>query len=292
MIDETLQKQLSTAISEQLNVKILINEAKSIHGGDINQAYRIDTNEGYFFLKMNDAEMYPDMFRQELAGLQALHNANALPVPKPLAYGKVGSRSYLLLEFITKGQTVADFWDNFALLLARQHRVTQPHFGFNIPNYLGTLKQYNTPYSNWPVFYAFNRLLPLIRMAYDQQIVDKGMVNQVESLCKQLPQLFPAEPPALLHGDLWSGNFMVGSNGRACVFDPAVYYGHREMDLAMTRLFGGFDTRFYYAYQAVYPLQPGWQQRIGICQLYPLLVHLILFGGNYYNSIREVLQAY
>jgi fructosamine-3-kinase len=142
------------------------------------------------------------------------------------------------------------------------------------------------------VFYAFNRLLPLIRLAYDQQIVEKSMVQQVEALCKQLPQLFPVEPPALLHGDLWSGNFMVGSNGRACVYDPAVYYGHREMDLAMTRLFGGFDTRFYYAYQAVYPLQPEWQQRIGICQLYPLLVHLVLFGGNYYGSIKEILQSY
>ncbi|MBS0027475.1 fructosamine kinase family protein [Chitinophaga sp. 22321] len=292
MIDEILLKQLSAALSEQLKVKIHINDAKSVHGGDINESFRIATNEGYFFVKMNDAKRFPEMFAQEYAGLLELRSAGALQAPKPLAYGSVGGRAYLVQEFLTKGQAVTDFWDDFAVSLARQHRVTKPHFGNPGTNYLGTLKQYNTPYSNWAVFYAFNRLLPLIRMAYDQQIVDKQMVQQVESLCRQLPQLFPAEAPALLHGDLWSGNFMVGANGKACVFDPAVYYGHREMDLAMTRLFGGFDTRFYYAYQAAYPLLPDWQQRIGICQLYPLLVHLILFGGNYYNSIREVLQSY
>lgn len=292
MIDEILQKQLSAALSEHLKVKIHINDAKSVHGGDINESFRIATNEGYFFIKMNDATRYPDMFAQEYAGLQELQLAGALRTPKPLGYGSVNGKAYLLQEFLTKGQAVADFWDDFAVSLAKQHRVTRPHYGYRCPNYVGSLKQYNTPYSSWPVFYAFNRLLPLIRMAYDQQLVDQQMVQQVERLCRQLPQLFPVEAPALLHGDLWSGNFMVGSNGRACIFDPAVYFGHREMDLAMTRLFGGFDTRFYYAYQAAYPLSPGWQQRIGICQLYPLMVHYILFGGNYYNSIREVLQSY
>jgi fructosamine-3-kinase len=152
MIDEILQKQLSTAISEHLKVKILINDAKSIHGGDINQAYRINTNEGYFFLKMNDASRYPDMFAQEYLGMHELQKADALPVPKPLMHGKAGDQSFLLLEYITKGQTITDFWDDFALLLARQHRVTQQHYGFVTPNYLGTLKQYNTPYSNWAVF--------------------------------------------------------------------------------------------------------------------------------------------
>lgn len=292
MIDEILQKQLSAALSEHLKVKIHINDAKSVHGGDINESFRIGTNEGYFFIKMNDAGKYPDMFKQEYTGLLELQAAKALHTPKPLAYGSVNGRAYLLQEFLTKGQAVADFWDDFAVSLAKQHRVTQPHYGYAGTNYVGSLKQYNTPYSSWPVFYAFNRLLPLIRMAYDQQLVDRQLVQQVERLCRQLPQIFPVEAPALLHGDLWSGNFMVGSNGRACVFDPAVYYGHREIDLAMARLFGGFDTRFYYAYQSAYPLQPGWQQRIGICQLYPLMVHFILFGGNYYNSMKEVLQSY
>ena len=292
MIDETLQKQLGAALSEQLKVKIHLNDAKSVHGGDINETFRIATNEGYFFVKMNDAKRFPDMFAQEYGGLLELRAAGALPAPKPLAYGVAGGKAYLLMEFLQKGQAVPEFWEDFARGLARQHRVSRPHFGYPGSNYMGSIKQFNTPYSSWPVFYAFNRLLPLIRMAYDQQIVDRQMVQQVEALCRQLPQLFPEEKPALLHGDLWSGNFMVGSNGKACVFDPAVHFAHREMDLAMTRLFGGFDTRFYYAYQEAFPLAPGWQQRIGICQLYPLMVHLLLFGGSYYNSIREVLQSF
>ncbi|NSL91036.1 fructosamine kinase family protein [Chitinophaga solisilvae] len=292
MIDEILQKQLSAALSEQLKVKIHINEAKSVHGGDINETFRIATNEGYFFLKMNDAKKYPDMFAREFAGLETLRGAQALHVPQPLAHGIVSGKSYLITELVIKGSAVHDFWEDFATGLARQHRKTQPHFGFPAANYLGSIRQFNTPYSSWSVFYAFNRLMPLARMAYDQHIIDKDMVQQVERLCRLLPQIFPQEAPALLHGDLWSGNFMVGAQGRACVFDPAVYYGNREMDLAMTRLFGGFDTKFYYAYQAAWPLLPGWQQRIGVCQLYPLLVHLVLFGGNYYNNVKEILQSY
>ncbi|RBL89157.1 fructosamine kinase family protein [Chitinophaga flava] len=292
MIDEILQRQLSTALSEQLKVKIHINDAKSVHGGDINQTFRIATNEGYFFLKLNDAKRYPEMFAAEYAGLEALYATHALAVPQPLAYGSCNGQTYLLMEHLIKGVAIQDFWEDFGASLAQLHKKTQPHFGYAAPNYIGTLKQYNTPYTNWPVFYAFNRLLPLAKIAYDQQIIDQNMMYQMERLCKRLPQLFPADAPALLHGDLWSGNFMVGQDGKVCVFDPAIYYGHREMDLAMTRLFGGFDTRFYYAYQAAWPLSPGWQQRIGVCQLYPLLVHTLLFGGNYYNSIKEILQAY
>ncbi|WP_143307287.1 fructosamine kinase family protein [Chitinophaga vietnamensis] len=292
MIDDILQQQLGEVISRQLKVKIHINESKSVRGGDINETFRIATNEGYFFLKMNDAARFPDMFAQEFAGLKMLRAAQALTVPEPLAYGVAGGKAFLLMEYLTKGNAVADFWENFASLLVKQHQVTQAHFGAPAPNYIGSLKQYNTPYSSWPVFYAFNRLMPLTRMAYDQRLIEGSAVRQMEHLCKRLPQLFPGEAPALLHGDLWSGNFMVGANGKACVYDPAAYFGHREMDLAMARLFGGFDTRFYYAYQSLWPLQPGWQQRIGVCQLYPLLVHTILFGGNYYSSIREVLQAF
>jgi fructosamine-3-kinase len=142
------------------------------------------------------------------------------------------------------------------------------------------------------VFFAFNRLMPLVKQAYDRCVLEKATVKQLEKLCKRLPAIFPEEPPALLHGDLWSGNYMVGPDGKPCIYDPAVYYGHREMDLAMTRLFGGFDTRFYYAYEHIHPLAKGWQQRIGICQLYPMLVHALLFGGSYADSIKGVLNEW
>jgi fructosamine-3-kinase len=292
MIDEILLSRIGVALSDELKVKILINQTEKIHGGDINETYRIQTNEGPYFLKLNDAIRFPDMFSAEYAGLTALKDTQTLTIPQPVCYGTAGNQAFLVTTFIEKGSAIRNFWEDFGVSLARLHQHSQPHFGFDGPNYLGSLRQYNTPYSSWPVFYAFNRLLPLTRMAYDQQIIEKTMVQQMEKLCRQLPEIFSQEPPALLHGDLWSGNFMVGKQGSVCLYDPAVYYGHREMDLAMTRLFGGFDTKFYYAYHAAYPLAEGWQQRIGICQLYPLLVHMLLFGGSYYSSIREILQQH
>jgi len=292
MTDEILLGELTTALSCQSGVKIHINCAEKISGGDINETYKLSTSDGTLFLKMNDAHIYPDMFLRELNGLNILRNTNAISVPRPLATGTVGDKGFLVTEFMEKGGVTPDFWENFGASLSRVHRQTQTYYGFQETNYIGTLKQYNTPYSSWPVFYAFNRLQPLTRAAYDQQVMDKAMVVQMEHLWKQLPGMFPDEKPALLHGDLWSGNFMVGKDGKACVYDPAVYYGNREMDLAMTRLFGGFDTRFYFSYQTMYPLAEGWQSRIGVCQLYPLMVHLLLFGGSYYNNVKEILDEF
>lgn len=292
MTDEILLGELSTALSFQSGVKIHINYAEKIPGGDINETYKLSTTEGLLFLKMNDAGSYPDMFLREQNGLNILRDTNVLSVPRPLATGTIGTKTFLVTEFMEKGGANPDFWENFGANLARMHRQTQTYYGFPETNYIGTLKQYNTPYSSWPVFYAFNRLQPLTRVAYDQQVLDKSMVVQMEHLWKQLPNIFPDERPSLQHGDLWSGNFMVGKDGKACVYDPAVYYGHREMDLAMTRLFGGFDTRFYFSYQTMYPLAEDWQSRISICQLYPLMVHLLLFGGSYYNTVKEILHDY
>ena len=291
MIDEIIKRDLSETLSAQLSVKIQINHAERIHGGDINETFRLETNEGRWFLKLNDARKYPDMFAREMDGLNELRAAGSLNVPQPHHAGVAGRHAYLLMEYVEKGAAAPDFWESFAAGMARLHQRTRPFFGLQAANYIGSVKQYNTPYNSWPVFYAFNRLMPLARMAYDQHRMDSAMLRQMESLCRRLPGLFPDEAPALLHGDLWSGNFLVGANGKACIFDPAVYYGHREMDLAMTRLFGGFDTRFYYTYQAIRPLESGWQQRIGVCQLYPLLVHLHLFGGSYYNDVKEILAV-
>lgn len=291
-MDETLLTNLSAALTQQLGVKIQINRTVSIAGGDINDTYRIESNEGEWFLKLNNARLYPDMFAKEYDGLQTLGKTNTIKVPQPILYGNAGGRAFLVTEFVAKSGPVTDFWENFASSLARMHQQTTANFGYHTSNYIGNLKQYNTAYSSWAVFYAMNRLLPLTREAFDQQKIDKTMVTQLEKLCKRLPEIFPSEPPSLLHGDLWSGNFMVGNNGKACIYDPAVYYGHREIDLAMARLFGGFDTRFHYAYQAIYPLSHGWQSRIGICQLYPLLVHYVIFGGSYLSDIKEVLDEF
>lgn len=292
MTDQILLGQLTAALSCHSGMKIHINHAERIHGGDINETYRLSTEEGPMFLKLNDAKRYPDMFAREFSGLEALRATKTLSVPRPLAAGAVGNRAYLVTEFMEKGGAVPDFWESFAAGLSKLHQHTHSHFGFPETNYIGSIKQYNSSYNNWAVFYAFNRLQPLTRAAYDKQLLDREMVVQMERLWRYLPSIFPDEPPALLHGDLWSGNFMVGPDGRACIYDPSVYYGHREMDLAMARLFGGFDTRFFYAYESFYPLAGNWQQRISVCQLYPLLVHLLLFGGTYKNNLKEILDGF
>jgi fructosamine-3-kinase len=131
-----------------------------------------------------------------------------------------------------------------------------------------------------------------VKQLSDARTFSKKDVELAEIVCNNMDDLFPAEPPSLLHGDLWSGNYMVASHGKAAMYDPAVYYGHREMDIGMTRLFGGFDQKFYSAYQETYPLQPGWQQRVELTQLYPVLVHAILFGGHYVSDAREKLVCY
>ena len=123
-------------------------------------------------------------------------------------------------------------------------------------------------------------------------MLDKSMHNKFNSLFGLLPSIFPQEPPALLHGDLWNGNYMISGDGKPAIIDPAVYYGHREMDLGMTMLFGGFDTRFYNSYNATYPMEQGWELRLDICNLYPLLVHVNLFGGGYINQVKSILDKF
>ncbi|KAA2239771.1 fructosamine kinase family protein [Chitinophaga agrisoli] len=293
MADALFLNELSSQLSAKLAVKIQINQAERIQGGDINETYRLVTNEGPWFLKVNDARRYPDMFAKEFSGLSTLRNTQTFAVPEPVCHGAIYGRAFLVTDYKEKGGASTDFWEGFAGNLIKLHQHTQAHFGFNEYNYIGTLKQYNTPYTNWAVFYAFNRIMPLAKQAYDRFLLDKPLVTQLEQLCKKFTSIFPDERPALLHGDLWSGNFMVGPDGKACIYDPAVYYGHREMDLAMTRLFGGFDTRFYYAYQSLFPLANGWQERISLCQLYPLLAHVLLFnGGSYVDSVKEVLKEW
>lgn len=294
MLDFTIQQELEKSLTRhlQLSVKLQIIHAERIHGGDINETFRMDTSQGRFFLKLNDAVKHPEMFTRELCGLEELRQAEVITVPRPVCSGVAGNRAFLVSEFVEKGAAAPDFWENFAASMARMHQQTRPWFGLNTSNYIGSIKQYNTPYANWAVFYAMNRLMPLAKMAYDNHRLDASLMQKLEKVCRKLPELFPEEPPALLHGDLWSGNFLVAQNGRACIFDPAVYYGHREMDMAMTRLFGGFDTRFYYTYQAIHPLEQGWQERLPLCQLYPLLVHLNLFGGSYYSDVKDALEQF
>lgn len=277
--------------SDILNAHVL--NTRYIGGGDINVARILETNKGSFFFKMNSGKDALQIFAAESMGLKLLAKAGVIGIPKVIGLGQNGQQAFLLLEYIERAEYVPDdSWELFGRQLAALHKTTNDHFGLDHNNFIGSLPQINDPHSEWVSFFIACRLQPQVKMAYEANRLHRTHLHQFESLYRYLPELMPAEPPALIHGDLWSGNFLCSINARPYVFDPAVSYAHREMDLAMSKLFGGFHRRFYQAYEEAFPLQPGFGQRLKLFQLYYLLVHLNLFGSSYLASISEILNHY
>ena len=286
------QKNVSNHLEKKLGKPIEILSSSGVGGGSINLCYRLETQEGSFFVKLNDAHRYPQMFEKEAMGLKVLAETEAIPVPEVIGFGENGNDAFLLLKFIRSAGHGKDFWDDFGHRLAALHKHSQPAFGLSHDNYIGSLHQSNREHDSWEKFFVDERLAPLIHLAFDNGQLDRPDVGAFEAFEKRLPEIFPVEPPALIHGDLWSGNYMANENGEAVIIDPAVYYGNREMDLGMSQLFGGFHPRFYEAYSEAYPLQSGWQERLDYCNLYPLLVHVNLFGRSYLGQIKSILRKF
>lgn len=291
-----LSGSLTEQITEHLSVhsgrSVDVEEVFSVGGGSINDAWRLETDAGRFFLKTNSTDRFPSMFEAEADGLRRLREAGPLRVPEVIAQGEDHNDSYLLLEWVEGGIKAPGFWEGSGRSLAQLHRHTQEHFGLDRDNYIGSLVQRNTQEKDWPSFFIHWRLEPQLKMARDRKRVEADMSFRFERLFHRLDKLFPGEPPALLHGDLWSGNLLCDDAGRPVLIDPAVYYGHREMDLAMTKLFGGFDDALYTAYRAEWPLEKGWEERMDLCNLYPLMVHVNLFGGGYVAQVEAVLRRF
>ncbi|MEP7144502.1 MAG: fructosamine kinase family protein, partial [Ferruginibacter sp.] len=284
---------LTMPIQDILNsIGFTITHYEPVHGGDISDAYCLYGQDAKYFLKVNDAQRYPGMFEKEENGLRTLNQNSPLAIPQVIRCGNTLHQQYLLLEWLEKGSSGTGCWEDFGSGLAMLHQKKQPFFGWQEDNFIGSLVQHNQPHEAWHLFYAECRIMPLVTTLFNAGAFSKADLVSAELFCKKMERLFPFEPPALLHGDLWSGNFMVTGTGYAAIFDPAVYYGHREMDIGMTQLFGGFDRRFYDAYNESYPLEKGWQQRMPLTQLYPLLVHAVLFGGHYVVSAKEIIKHY
>jgi len=263
-----------------------------VYGGDINKAYCLFTSAGKYFLKINDEGKYPGMFSKEANGLDLIRKNCELVIPQIIKVGVCNQQQYLLMEWLEKGVTQKNMLENFGTGLATMHKQPQKYFGLNEDNYIGSLKQFNDPLNEWYSFYAECRIMPLVKNLFEAGNFSKTDIKDAEFFCKGLKNIFSPEPPSLLHGDLWSGNFLISSTGYAAIFDPAVYFGHREMDIGMTKLFGGFHQRFYDLYNDTYPLEKGWEKRLPIVQLYPLLVHAVLFGGHYISSVKDILKAF
>jgi fructosamine-3-kinase len=290
MIPQEIADSLVNYFSRTRNVSINILKVSSLSGGCINHVHRLETNLGDFCIKYNLRDRFPEMFTCEADGLALLKSAGEIHVPGVICTGEAGSFDYILLEFIEQGRKRSSFMQDFGRFLARLHRHTAGYFGHELDNYMGSLPQSNKKHTTWNSFFVEERLKRQVSLA--NAYFSSADFSAFERLYARLDELLPAEPPALLHGDLWGGNYMVAHDGNACLIDPAVYYGHREVDIAMTMLFGGFDENFYASYREEYPLEKGWRKRMDIFKLYPLLIHLNLFGSGYLGSVTGIIRRF
>ena len=289
--DPHFLNMLELNLQHKISPGLTITQYKPVYGGDINTSFKLETNKGEFFIKINDSTIYPGMFEKEARGLEELRRTNTVYVPQVILTGEVGQTAYLVLEYVPdNGKKDTAFWVEFGTKLAELHRHTNTYYGFEEDNYIGSLIQINTPDTSWANFYIERRLKYQVKLAVNKDLFSPAEVEKFDELYEILPHILPEELPHLLHGDLWAGNFLANRQYGPVLIDPAVYYGSREVDLAMTLLFGGFTDDFYAAYHAAYPLQPGWQSRMHIYQLYPLLVHANLFGGSYVQSVMRKLD--
>jgi fructosamine-3-kinase len=269
--------------------------ARRVGGGDINEAWHVTLADGREAFVKTRADAGEGEYALEAAGLAWLGEAGALPVPEVL---EVGER-YLALEWVAVGQLNAAGAERLGWGLAQLHRAGAPCFGdpgfaqrLGVQARIGSLKLPNEPCEDWPSFYVQRRLRPLMAIALERGALSEGDAAAVEQVCERLPELAgPSERPARLHGDLWHGNVLADAGGQPWLIDPSAYGGHREVDLAMLRLFGAPSDRVFDAYQEAAPLAAGWQERVPLWQLLPLLVHAVLFGGSYRMAVRQTLSV-
>jgi fructosamine-3-kinase len=292
LINQNFQSHLTECFSGFFNEPVEVTHGESVPAGDISQSYILYTTKGKYFIKVNAALFGLDFFEKEARGLATLANAGTLKVPRPLFDGKFNQQIYVVMEYLERGVPASDFWSDFGRSVAGMHRNTREQYGLDYDNYIGKLHQLNENRPTWHEFYSSQRIMPLVYKAEKNKMLTSETVNHAEEMCAKLSSLIPEEQPALLHGDLWKGNFMVFETGKAAIFDPSVFYGHREFDLAIARLFGGYEEEFYQAYDEAYPLTPGHEERQDIFQLYHLLAHLLLFGGHYKEDVKNILKKY
>lgn len=276
---------------ETLGRDVQVTEYRLLQGGSINTAVQVHTNEGKYFIKYNTRN-HEGMFETEAKGLNLLREANVLRVPEVLNWGRRDGQDYLILENIEYVKPNFDYWEKLGQNLAKLHRHTSDSFGLHFDNYIGSLQQFNEPYGDWLSFFIEKRLNIQAGLAYYNDLISKDLYDKFQNFYKVLPSLLPNEAPALIHGDLWSGNVITDDKGNPCLVDPAVYYGNREMEMAFTSLFGGFDTRFYEAYHESFPLQPRFDERIAIYNIYFLMVHVNIFGTSYLPPVLRTLNKY
>ena len=262
-----------------------------LSGGCVNNTLVLSTSEANYCLKYNEHEP-ADLLAAEARGLAELRQSETLPVPHVYATGQAGPRSWLLMDYLEAGRRRPGYWQTLGEGLAELHSHTAPRFGAGADNYIGSLPQPNGWMADGLRFFAERRLLFQAGQALVAGLLPLPVFKDMERLCERLPSLIPTERPALVHGDLWGGNLITTPAGGPALIDPAVHYGLREAELAFTHLFGGFEDAFYHSYREAFPLEPGFEERRDLYNLYPLLVHLNLFGSGYLPGIERGVGRY
>jgi fructosamine-3-kinase len=282
---ETISEQIGSATGQTFKVV----SAHPLSGGDINFAFRLQTHDKSYFVKLNRADLVA-MFEAEFAGLRDIAKTQEVRVPAPVVCGQTAEHSFIVLEYLEFGCSNKASDRLLGRQLAFMHQQQQPYFGWHRDNTIGSTLQLNSQCDDWLTFWREQRLGFQLKLAANNGY---GGILQVsgERLCNDMAVLFDnyLPQPALLHGDLWAGNAAVDKLGCPVIFDPACYYGDREADLAMTELFGGFSRDFYAAYQAVWPLDHGYGVRKTFYNLYHILNHLNLFGGGYLRQAESMM---
>lgn len=267
-----------------------ITASAAVGGGDVNEAMRVELAGGRSVFVKTHQSPPPNFFRTEARGLRWLAEAGAVPVASVIAWSDERP-AFLVLDWIEPGQAEADTEENFGRALARLHRSGAPSFGRTDRATTGSRGLPNAPCADWVEFYRTQRLEPLHRLAADERALPPTTLDRLGRLTSILDEVGgPAEPPARIHGDLWAGNRLVDRSGRSWLIDPAAHGGHREFDLAMMWLFGGFGEACFRAYDEEFPLDADWRSRVPLHQLAPLVVHAIKFGGGYAAAVDRALD--
>jgi len=288
----TLNSSIKKKVEDFLNSTII--NFQPVGGGCISNALKIKSQNGEFYFLKTNSSSKNDMFIKEAHGILELQKANAIKVPSVLHY----DNEFLLIDYITSGKKQKNFSEDFGRKFALLHKFKSETYGFYEDNYIGSNPQPNIASQEennyWTKFYFNKRILYQLQLAEEFANSTNELRNGISALENKIEEIVTdsGEKPSILHGDLWSGNYIVDEEGYACLIDPAVYYGNREADLAMTKLFGGFDSRFYDSYEEAYPLPDGFEYRENIYKLYHVLNHLNLFGGGYYSQAMSLISFY
>jgi fructosamine-3-kinase len=278
---------IAAQISQVTGQRFEVSDRRSVGGGCINSGHSVSDGNRTYFVKLNQATQVA-MFEAEAAGLRAMQATQTIRVPTPICYGTVGSDSYIVLEWIELGQGGSRPWREMGQQLAAMHRASHQSFGWEQNNTIGSTPQINTWTKSWTEFWVDCRINYQLRLASRKG----GQFPRHGNLLAAIPKLLAGytPQPSLVHGDLWSGNAAIARSGKPVIFDPATYYGDREVDLAMTELFGSFPAEFYRGYNETWALDAGYKQRKTLYNLYHILNHFNLFGGGYESQANRMIE--